>query len=198
MVLEDLNVVFGIVASVTTIVSGAVVGFANFPSNPKRRKIVLAVILAIGFVLLAITAVAVVNYYNPAEAVTITHPTYGDAVQTGATIGGTWTNTKNDTVWVVVFDYNASRYYPEDPPATLSGGGILFAPPTGTWIDHAYFNSTAIGKNFEVRVIAANESATVALQNYTKTSSEKNSWPGLPSLPDGAKTMDYAIVKRAG
>jgi hypothetical protein len=39
--------------------------------------------------------------------------------------------------------------------------------------------------------------ATAALENYTRVSSEKGSWNGMQSLPDGAKTMDYIIVKRA-
>jgi hypothetical protein len=196
MVLEEVSVALGVVASVITII-GALVGLANFPAKQSQRKIAFAAILVIGFVLLAVAAVAVVDYYNPPAAATITHPAYGDSVGTAATISGTWTNTKNDTVWIVVYDYNASRYYPEGPSVALSGGGSLFSPPTGTWIYHAYFNSTEIGKNFEMRVIAANDSATAALKDYTRVSSEKGSWPGLPSLPDGANTMDYVIVKRA-
>jgi hypothetical protein len=201
MVIEDFGVVLGIVASLITI-GGALVGLTNVPSDPDQRKVAFRVTLAAGAVLLAIaivaTGFAAWNYYNPSPAVVITHPSYGGEVGAAATISGTWTNTNNNTVWIVVYDYNASRYYPEAPEVSLNGGGTLLAPPTGTWVYHAYFNSTEVGKNFEVRAITADASATAALENYARVSSAKGSWNGMQSLPNGATTMDYIIVKRAG
>jgi hypothetical protein len=120
-------------------------------------------------------------------AATITTPTNNTRVENSEFVKGTAHNIEGDQyhLWLVLFDYDAKRHYPQDGPVVV--------PSDGQWETTAFFES--IGR-YDITAVAADQNANEILLQYQAASQSRADYPGLPVLPPGCITLASVTVSR--
>jgi hypothetical protein len=120
-------------------------------------------------------------------AAEITTPTNNTRVEISAFVKGTAHNIEGEQyyLWLVLYDYNANRQYPQDGPVVISSDG--------QWEITAFFES--IGR-YDITAVAADQNANEILLQYQAASLSRADFPGLPTLPSGCTTLASVTVSR--
>lgn len=101
-------------------------------------------------------------------------------VGSSAVVTGTAQNIGNgQPLWLAVYDYTATRYYPHEETLTVSS--------TGQWKTTAHFGSDG---TYDIVVFAANDNANSQLQQYLRTGQNA----GLTNLPAGSVELARVTV----
>lgn len=119
----------------------------------------------------------------------ITSPKNGALVHIKETVAGTATNIPNgNKIWILVYPYQAHRYYPQ------SGKLIL---QNGKWSTPVYIGVTNnVGDKFDIIAVLANKQASDKFAAYIKHGIDTNDWPGMVGIPSGAKVYSKITVTR--
>ena len=122
--------------------------------------------------------------------VKITRPADGDTVALTEVVRGTSQNVPTgQKVWVVIFVYKVSRYYPQNAPADMQANG--------NWDSVTYFGiPTDSGLRFDVLALTADAAAQQAFNNYLTTAKGSNNYGGLAQLPPSATIQHRITVTR--
>jgi hypothetical protein len=120
-------------------------------------------------------------------AATITTPTNNTRVENSEFVKGTADNIEGEQyyLWLVLYNYNANRHYPQDGPVVVSSDG--------QWEITAFFES--IGR-YDITAVAADQNANEVLLLYQAASESSGDYPGLPALPSGCITLASVTVSR--
>jgi len=120
-------------------------------------------------------------------AATITTPTNNTRVENSEFVKGTADNIEGEQyyLWLVLYNYNANRHYPQDGPVVVSSDG--------QWEITAFFES--IGR-YDTTAVAADQNANEVLLLYQAASESSGDYPGLPALPSGCITLASVTVSR--
>ena len=120
-------------------------------------------------------------------AATITTPTNNARVENSEFVRGTARNIEGEQhyLWLVLYDYNANRHYPQDGPVAVSSDG--------QWEMTAFFES--IGR-YDITALAADQNANEILLQYQAASASRADYRGLPGLPSGCITLASVTVSR--
>ncbi len=120
-------------------------------------------------------------------AATITTPTNNTRVENSEFVKGTAHNTEGEQyyLWLVLYDYDANRHYPQDGPVAVSSDG--------QWGMNASFEN--IGR-YDITAVAADQNANEILLQYQAASQSRAEYPGLPALPPGCITLALVTVSR--
>jgi hypothetical protein len=120
-------------------------------------------------------------------AATITTPVNDTRVENSEFIKGTAHNIEGEQyyLWLVLYDYNANRQYPQDGPVLVS--------LDGQWEMTAFFES--IGR-YDITAVAADLNANEILLQYQAASQSRADYQGLPALPPGCITLASVTVSR--
>ena len=120
-------------------------------------------------------------------AATITTPTNNMRVENSEFVKGTAHNTEGEQyyLWLVLYDYNANRHYPQAGPVAVSSDG--------QWGMNASFES--IGR-YDITAVAADQNANEILLQYQAASQSRADYTGLPALPTGCITLALVTVSR--
>ena len=120
-------------------------------------------------------------------AATITTPTNNTRVENSEFVKGTADNIEGEQyyLWLVLYNYNANRHYPQDGPVVVSSDG--------QWEITAFFES--IGRH-DITAVAADQNANEVLLLYQAASESSGDYPGLPALPSGCITLASVTVSR--
>ena len=91
---------------------------------------------------------------------------------------------ESSSVWIVVMAPD-NRYYPNDS----------LKDPDGPWSKTIKMGSSFnIGEDFFIIAVLADEDATGILQRYRNSCNSSGKWPGMESLPEGAKVVKKIMV----
>lgn len=120
-------------------------------------------------------------------AATITTPTNNTRVEKSEFVKGTAHNFEGEQyyLWLVLYDYNANRHYPQDGPVGVSSDG--------QWEMTAFFES--IGR-YDITAVVADQNANEILLQYQSASQSRADYPGLSALPPGCITLASVTVSR--
>jgi hypothetical protein len=112
-------------------------------------------------------------------AATITTPTNNTRVESSEFVKGTAHNIGGEQyyLWLVLYDYDANRHYPQDGPVVV--------PSDGQWEITAFFES--IGR-YDITAVAVDQNANEILLQYQAASQSRADYQGLPGLPPGCIT----------
>ena len=127
------------------------------------------------------------EYIPGIPAATITTPTNNTRVENSEFVKGTADNIEGEQyyLWLVLYNYNANRHYPQDGPVVVSSDG--------QWEITAFFES--IGRH-DITAVAADQNANEVLLLYQAASESSGDYPGLPALPSGCITLASVTVSR--
>jgi hypothetical protein len=127
------------------------------------------------------------EYIPGIPAATITTPTNNTRVENSAVVKGTAQNIAEGQywLWLVLYDYNANRHYPQDGPVAVSSNG--------QWEMTASFGSSG---RYDITALAADQNANETLLLYQAASESSGDYPGLPALPSGSITLASVTVSR--
>jgi hypothetical protein len=122
--------------------------------------------------------------------VKITQPIEQAKVEQTEMVKGTSQMIPNgQVVWVVVFVHSVGRYYPQNNPADIE--------PSGDWASITYIGVPSdIGLKFDLIAVLADQQAQNAFNKYLVDARDKNDYPGLARLPNGATIYDRISVIR--
>jgi hypothetical protein len=120
-------------------------------------------------------------------AATITTPISSSRVENSEFVKGTAHNIEGVQyhLWLVLYNYDAHRHYPQDGPVVVSSDG--------QWEITAFFES--IGR-YDITVVAADQNANDTLLQYQAASQSRADYQGLPALPLGCITLASVTVSR--
>ncbi|MCJ7639389.1 MAG: hypothetical protein ACXWET_05765 [Halobacteriota archaeon] len=120
-------------------------------------------------------------------AATITTPVNDTRVENSEFVKGTAHNIEGAQyyLWLVLYDYNANRHYPQDGPVVVSSDG--------QWEMTTFFES--IGR-YDITAVAADQNANEILLQYQAASQSRADYQGLPGLPQGCITLASVTVSR--
>jgi len=93
--------------------------------------------------------------------------------------------------WIVVFAHRFPRFHPQTEPARKVA--------TGRWVVTAYVGKSPeedIGGKFDLLLVLADSSASSQFRSYLDKAAQKQNWPGLDRLPDGAHIVQTVTVFR--
>ena len=127
------------------------------------------------------------EYLPGIPAATITTPVNDTRVEDSEFVKGTAHNIEGEQyyLWLVLYDYNANRHYPQDGPVIVSSDG--------QWKMNAFFES--IGR-YDITAVAADQNANEILLQYLTASLSRADCHGLPTLPSGCITLASVTVSR--
>ena len=126
------------------------------------------------------------EYIPGIPAATITTPTNNTRVENSVFVKGTAQNIGGEySLWLVLYDYNANRHYPQDGPVAISSNG--------QWEMTASFESSG---RYDITALAADQNASEILLQYQAASLSRADYPGLPVLPSGCITLASVTVSR--
>jgi hypothetical protein len=120
-------------------------------------------------------------------AAEITTPVQDTRVENSVFVKGTAHNIEGEQyyLWLVLYDYNVNRHYPQDGPVVVSSNG--------QWEMTAFFES--IGR-YDITAVAADQNANEILLQYQAAGQSRADYPGLPGLPPGCITLASVTVSR--
>ena len=119
-------------------------------------------------------------------AATITTPTTNTRVENSVLVRGTAQNIGREYwLWLVLYDYNANRHYPQRGPVAISSNA--------QWEMTVPFGS--IGR-YDITALAADQNANDILSLYQAASESSGDYPGLSALPSGCITLASVTVTR--
>ena len=120
----------------------------------------------------------------------ITEPSEKEEVSKETMVKGSSQGVPKDSViWVVVYPYQASRYYPQNKPTDVQSNG--------KWASMSYIGiDEDVKQKFDLIVVVADETAQEAFESYLEKAKDKKDWAGLEQLPDGAEILDRLMVIR--
>lgn len=127
----------------------------------------------------------------PSETtVSIVRPTDGEKVEQTATVNGkSQLLPENHAIWLVVYLPVTGRYYPQNFPADIQANG--------EWSATAYIGqANESGLDADIIAVAADQSGQAAFNAYLSEARNKNDFPGLERLPEGAVIYDRVSVER--
>jgi hypothetical protein len=117
---------------------------------------------------------------------TITSPAHNTRVESSVLVQGTAQNIAGEyRLWLMVYNYDSSRHYPQGGPVAVSSDG--------QWERTASFDSNG---RYDVTAVAADQHANETLFQYRAASQSKMDYPGLRSLPPGCTTLAAVTVVR--
>ena len=127
------------------------------------------------------------EYIPGIPAAAITTPTNNTRVENSVFVKGTAQNIGEGQywLWLVSYDYNANRYYPQEGPVAVSSNG--------QWELTASFGSSG---RHDITALAADKNANEILSLYQAASESSGDYPGLPALPSGSITLASVTVSR--
>jgi hypothetical protein len=126
------------------------------------------------------------EYIPGIPAATITTPTNNTRVENPVFVKGTAQNIEGEySLWLVLYDYNANRHYPQDGPVAISSNG--------QWEMTASFESSG---RYDITALAADQNASEILLQYQAASLSRADYPGLLALPSGCITLASVTVSR--
>ena len=127
------------------------------------------------------------EYIPGIPAATITSPTNNTRVENSVVVKGTAQNIAEGQywLWLVLYDYNANRHYPQDGPVAVSSNG--------QWEMTASFGSSG---RYDITALAADQNANETLLLYQAASESSGDYSGLPALPSGCITLASVTVSR--
>jgi hypothetical protein len=127
------------------------------------------------------------EYIPGIPAAAITTPTNNTRVENSVFVKGTAQNIGEGQywLWLVLYDYNANRYYPQDGPVAVSSNG--------QWELTASFGSSG---RHDITALAADKNANEILSLYQAASESSGDYPGLPAIPSGSITLASVTVSR--
>jgi len=120
-------------------------------------------------------------------AAEITTPVNDTRVENSVFVKGTAHNIEGEQyyLWLVLFDYNANRHYPQEGPVVVSSNG--------QWEMTASFGSSG---RYDITALAADKNANEIFILYQAASESRADYPGLPALPSGCITLASVTVSR--
>jgi hypothetical protein len=121
-------------------------------------------------------------------AAEITTPVNDTRVENSVLVKGTAHNIEGEQyyLWLVLYDYNANRHYPQDGPVAVSSNG--------EWEMTAFFGSSG---RYDITAVAADQNANEIFLQYQVASQSRADYLGLPALPPGCITLASVTVVRA-
>jgi hypothetical protein len=127
------------------------------------------------------------EYIPGIPAATITTPTNNTRVENSVVVKGTAQNIAEGQywLWLVLYDYNANRHYPQDGPVAVSSNG--------QWEMTASFGSSG---RYDITALAADQNANETLLLYQAASESSGDYSGLPALLSGCITLASVTVSR--
>lgn len=130
----------------------------------------------------------------PDSVVTLTRPRDNAAVPCQTFAEGTYSHHRASTVWPVV--YISDRYHPQGE----GGKGLFQGKGKGPWRRGVVFGDCAnsaksSGLSFQLLVVTVDDVANQAFEKYLSEAAG-DGYPGLPSLPLGAKEHARVVVTR--
>jgi hypothetical protein len=126
------------------------------------------------------------EYISGIPAATIITPTNNTRVENSAFVKGTAQNIGGEySLWLVLYDYNASRHYPQGGPVAISSNG--------EWEMTASFDSSG---RYDITALAADKNANEVLLLYQAASESSGDYLGLPALPSGCITLASVTISR--
>ncbi|HEX8138348.1 MAG TPA: hypothetical protein VF544_12220 [Pyrinomonadaceae bacterium] len=120
----------------------------------------------------------------------IKQPLEDSKVEQTEMVRGTAQNIPNGQVlWIVVFVPKVGRYYPQNNPADIQANG--------DWSSVTYLGVAAdVGLKFDLIAVLADNQAQSAFKKYLIDARDKNNYPGLANVPNGATIYDRVSVIR--
>jgi hypothetical protein len=119
-------------------------------------------------------------------AAEITTPVKNTQVENSVFVKGTAHNIEGEQyLWLVLFDYNANRHYPQEGPVAISSNG--------QWEMTASFGESG---RYDITALAADKNANEIFLLYRAASESSGDYPGLPALPAGCITLASVTVSR--
>lgn len=159
-----------------------------------RKNVSLLTVLSIISFIFAIICVSAFAYTQfgpkPKPQIEITSPKENDLVEQTLIVKGYYNNIPNEQkLWIVIYPLKVNRYYPQNSFANLEAAN--------KWTSIAYVGQkNDIGQQFEIIAVLVDKKANDEIESYLANAKNKQDWPGLEKLPEGAVTYCTINVKR--
>jgi PGF-pre-PGF domain-containing protein len=126
---------------------------------------------------------------NDGSTIKITYPSNASLVNIQETVTGTAGNiTEGQKLWILVYPLTANKFYPQSGNVNIINGEWSLTVGIGT--------KENVGETFKIiAVLAADKESNEELTNYINTG-PSTGWPGMDSIPIGAKVVDEVTVTR--
>jgi len=136
------------------------------------------------------TATPTLTSPPPTTDAKITQPTDGARIEQTETVKGTSQIVPNGSViWIVVFLPTVGRYYPQNYPADVQANC--------DWSSVVYLGQAGeSGLKADIIAVVADKNAQDAFNTYLKDARDKNAFPGLERIPEGATIYHRISVAR--
>jgi hypothetical protein len=119
-------------------------------------------------------------------------PTPPATVPQAVLVQGTARNLRaGQKIWVFTQNPGSSHLNPQPQAAVIS--------PAGSWTSQTFIGSSGdAGKQFQILAVTANPAAVNTITSYLARAHQSGNYPGLPSIPAGARLHDQVPVIRQG
>lgn len=127
---------------------------------------------------------------TPSPEIVITEPFEGVKVEQIQPVKGTSQYLPDDNViWIVIFIPSVGRYFPQNFPADIQANG--------EWSSVAYIGQQGeSGLDADIVAVLANKDAQDSFNAYLSDAKDKNDYPGIQQLPNGAVIYHRRSVVR--
>ena len=128
----------------------------------------------------------------PTAHATVEQPTNGSTVGISENVSGRASGIPAGwQLWLVITPPGSTSYHPQPGPLTVGSGGSFEGAAT-----FGNTSSASIG-TYLVRLVLVDSAGGSQFRAYIASATAAGTYPGLPTLPPGAETLDSVQVSRS-
>lgn len=183
----DLTIVIPFIAAIVAAINGVILFVREYRDKQKGKKKTIY-FLAILIMILSIIAAGFLFENLLPLSVRITDPINGEKIEHQITVHGTSQNIpKGDAIWIVIYEYADTNYYPMLFPAVIQA--------SGDWTSRALVGGNNDSVNsYDIIAVVADPAAQQEFINYILNAN--GIYSGKPMLPIGAQIVSTVNVQR--
>lgn len=157
--------------------------------NKKRDIAIILIVFIVTLVFFIYIIPTPTKTPTLTSEIKITYPSNSSSVDMQETITGTAENIpEGQKLWILVYPLLAYKFYPQNPNVNIINGEWSMTIGIG-----AKDNG---GETFKIIAVLADQEANGEFTSYINTGISTGSWPGMGSIPEGAKVVNEVTVTR--
>jgi len=161
---------------------------SDFQANIIIAKFPIFLVAVILLFLCSMCTPTSADAVDNGSTIKITSPMNGSLVNVNEIVTGTAENiSEGQYLWILVYPLTANKFYPQHGNVNIINGMWSLNVGLG--------DKENVNEIFKIIAVLADQESNEELTNYIATGNNTG-WPGMGSIPDGAKVVDVVTVTR--